>query len=96
METDASKEFYLSYFQLTNRNIEMKLKSGKQIAGVIISFIKGDQYSNEPFITAWHIVPSNDSITLGINAFGIMIGEIINHDEIHAIKLLENNRTIHF
>jgi hypothetical protein len=38
----------------------------------------------------------NDGLSLGINSFGAMIGEIINHDEIHSIKLLENNRIIHF
>jgi hypothetical protein len=38
----------------------------------------------------------NDRVTLGINPLGIRMGEIVNHDEIHAIKLLENNRIIHF
>jgi len=38
----------------------------------------------------------NDRVTLGMNPVYIRMGEIVSHDKIYAIKLLENNRIIHF
>lgn len=96
METDFSKILYEKYFNHRNRLIEVTLKEGRKIKGVFISFFHGDLDSNEPYIIKWHIVDEPYKMTLGIDAFGFRIGELINQKDIMCIKFLHDNSQMQF
>lgn len=91
MKTDFSKIIYDNYFNRSNRLIEVTLKNNRKIHGIFISFVRGDFDCNEPYIIKWLIVEEKYKMTLGIDAFGFGIGEIINHNEITCIKFLDDN-----
>ena len=94
MEKDFSRILYDKYCGLINRNIEVTLKSGIVFQGVIIGFYK-DNYHN-PSITKWHIVDEKDKNSLGINAFSISIGKIVNQKDIAEVKFFEDNTILKF
>lgn len=94
MATDFSKIFYDKYFSTNKRLIEVTLKNGRKISGVFISFFPGEKNSNEPYITRWHIVKEQHKMTMGIDAFGFRVGEIINQKDIQSIKFLHDNSII--
>lgn len=96
METDFSKILYEKYFSRSNRLIEVTLKNGRKISGVFISFFLGDQDTNEPYIRRWHIVEEKYKMTLGIDAFGFRIGELINQQDIISIRFLDDNSKMQF
>lgn len=90
MKKDLSYIFYQRYFSGSDRRIQMVLKSGRRITGVIIAFVRGDQYSHDPYITRWHITAEKDKMSLGRDAFGFLIGEVIHHKEIARIICLQD------
>lgn len=96
MKTDFSRILYDRYFNLTNRNIEVKLKNGNIIRGIIVGFFKGYEDNNEPYIMQWHIADEKNKILFGIDAFGNMDGTIINSKDITEVKFLEDNSIIRF
>lgn len=85
MELDMSRQFYDLYFISDNHDITVILKNGKKIRGVFIAVFKGDESIGEPFIKRWHIVEEKYKLSLGINAFGYLIGEYVNQEEIFQI-----------
>lgn len=96
MKTDFSKIFYDKYFSTDKRLIEVTLKNGKKISGVFISFTLGEKNRHDPYITRWHMVNEAHKMTLGIDPFGFIIGEMINQKDIQSITFLEDNTTMHF
>jgi hypothetical protein len=88
MEKDFSRILYEKYFSLTNRNIEIALKNGKVVRGMIIGFYRNGEYSNKPYILKWHIVNENDKMSLGVDSFGFMIGEIIKTTDIAQVRFI--------
>lgn len=96
MENNLSEQLYQKYFNLTNRTIEVTLKNGRKITGVFVSFCLGEEERNEPYTTKWHIVNEKDKHTLGIDAFGFLIGEYIEQKDIESIKFFDDNSEMKF
>ncbi|MEP7196432.1 MAG: hypothetical protein ABI851_07910 [Saprospiraceae bacterium] len=96
MESDFSKQLYEKYFSCDNRLIEVTLKNRRKITGAFISFFLGKKHSNEPYINNWHIVNEKYKMSLGIDSFGYLIGEIINQNDIESINFLDDNSVMTF
>lgn len=96
MKTDFSRLLYDKYFSITNRNIEVKMKNGVIIQGIIVGFIKGDEYSCDPYITKWHIVDTSDERSRGIDIFGFPSGTYIKHNDIVQVKFCQDNSIMIF
>lgn len=96
MKTDFSRLMYDKYSSLSDRNVEVKLQNGNIIRGAIVGFFKGYEYSNEPYVTQWHISDEKNKIVFGIDAFGDMEDTMINSEEIAEVKFLQDNSTIKF
>lgn len=96
MKPDVSKTFYEIYISRNNRLIEVTLKNGQKKSGVFISFFPGEHACNEPYIRRWHMVDEKYKMTIGIDAFGLLIGEYINQKDIKSIKFLDVNSEIQF
>ncbi len=90
MKTDLSLTLYEKYFKLKNRLIEIELKNNSILKGKFIGFFK----SNTIYISKWHLVDAN--VLFGLDAFGFLVGQIINHKDISKIKFLEDNSIMNF
>ncbi len=90
MKNDSSKIFFDIYLNSNKSLLEVTLKTGRRLTGVIISFIFGDSDKNETFIKAWYFVEEKYKLTLGINAAGLPIGELINQNDIMTIKFIDD------
>ena len=90
MKTDVSLVLYCNYFKLKNRLIEIELKNHLVLTGKFIGFFRG----NKTYISKWHLVDAN--VLFGIDAFGFLVGKIINHKDISKIKFLEDNSIMNF
>ena len=90
MKTDVSLVLYCNYFKLKNRLIEIELKNHLVLTGKFIGFFRG----NKTYISKWHLVDAN--VLFGIDAFGFLVGRIINHKDISKIKFLEDNSIMNF
>lgn len=92
MKTDDSKQLYDKYYNLKDRRIEIVLKNGRYLRGVICGFFKGDAESDEPYIIKWHIVAETEHKRFGHNFMGCITGEIIRQRDILEIVFNENNK----
>ena len=90
MKTDLSLLFYKKYFKLKNQLIEVELKNNLILTGKFIGFFRG----NTTYISKWHLVDEN--AFFGIDGFGFLIGQFINHNDISKIKFLEDNSIMNF
>lgn len=96
MEADFSKIFSEKYFRGENSLIEVTTKNGRKITGVILSFFHGETDCNEPFIIRWHIAAEKHKMTLGVDAFGFHLGEIVDQKDIESIKFLDDDSIMQF
>ncbi len=96
MENELSKLLYDKYFDLTHRSISITLKSGREVCGVFISFFRGENYAKSTYITKWHLVDEIYSLSLGIDAFGFLIGEYIMQNDIAEIRFHQDNSIMKF
>jgi hypothetical protein len=90
MKKDSSFVLYCIYFKLKNRVIEIELKNHIVLSGKFIGFFRG----NTTYISKWHLVDEN--AFFGIDGFGFLIGQLINHNDISKIKFLEDNSIMNF
>jgi len=90
MGKDFSLRLADKYFSLTSKEVFITLKSGRNVYGVVFGFSKGEKYSNEPFITRWHITDLGDEMAMGRDAFGLRIGEIIEQTDIVEVYFYED------
>jgi hypothetical protein len=90
MKTDLSLTLYNYYFKLKNQLIEVELKNHLLLTGKFIGFFRG----NTTYISKWQLVDAD--VLFGIDAFGFLIGQIINHKDIIKIKFLEDNSIMNF
>ena len=90
MKKDSSFVLYCIYFKLKNRVIEIELKNHIILTGKFIGFFRG----NTTYISKWHLVDEN--AFFGIDGFGFLIGQFINHNDISKIKFLEDNSIMNF
>ncbi len=96
MKTDYSRIFYNKYFGLANRNIEVRMKNGKIIQGIIIGFYRSCDDDAIPCITRWHIVDEKDKMCFGTDSLGCMTGQIIKQKEIASVKFFDDDTTMNF
>lgn len=96
MKQDTSKILHDKYFKLANKNIEVILKNGNVIKGVIIGFVKGDIHKKESYIIKWHIADEKYMLTIGLDAFGFPIGNIIRQADIQKIFFYQDNSILEF
>jgi len=96
MKTNSSWLLHDKYFRLTNKNIEVLLRNGRSIRGVIVGYFLNGIDQNEPSIWKWHIVQENDSRGWGIDGMGNMRGEIIKQRSIAEIRFQEDNSIMKF
>lgn len=75
------------YFASSNRVVEIQTADKQIIKGVIVGFFKGDTHAGAPFITQWHIVDEIKQYSIGIDPFGCVIGDIVDHHSIKSIKM---------
>ena len=87
MKTDSSFQFYTYYFSCSHRVVEIHTSDKQIIKGVIVGFIKGDTRTGAPFITQWHVVEEAKQYSIGIDPFGCVMGEIIDHHPIQSITM---------
>ena len=92
MKTDYSKQIYDTYYSLTDRVIELILKDGRCIRGIICGFFKGDPESGESYITKWHIVGSEKKDRFRSNFLGCITGEIIKQEDIQEIHFNDGKK----
>ena len=90
MKTDTSLKLYEKYYRLKNRLIEVELKNHLLLTGKFIGFFRG----NKAYISKWHLVDAN--VLFGIDAFGFLVGQIINQSDISKIKFLGDNSVMYF
>jgi hypothetical protein len=90
MKTDLSFELYKKYFNLKNCQIIIELKNHAILIGKFLGFFRG----NTSYISKWHFVDTN--VLLGIDAFGFLVGQIINQKDISKITFLEDNSILNF
>ena len=93
---DSSTKMLEKYFSLTNCDVEVLLKNGRMIKGVIIGFYSNDEELEEPAVHHWHIIDQNDKIAFGFDPFGLIKGEIVKHSEIASIYFHEDNSRMDF
>ncbi|MFN8317343.1 MAG: hypothetical protein U0T32_12930 [Chitinophagales bacterium] len=87
MKTDSCFQFYTHYFSGSHRVVEIHTVNNQIIKGVIVGFIKGDTRSGAPFITQWHVVDEAKQYSIGIDPFGCVIGDIVDHQTIKSITM---------
>ena len=69
-----------------NRKVEILLKNGNRIQGIVIGYFKKDMDDLNSPVIKWHIINNKDKMTLGIDAFGFLIGKIIEQKDIEGMK----------
>ncbi|MCW5907631.1 MAG: hypothetical protein KIS94_07220 [Chitinophagales bacterium] len=95
METDFSRILYDRYLTLDNRNIEITLKSGEKVKGVIAGFFRNEE-CEQPYITRWRVVTGSKQFTWNFDAFGTLQGTIVNNADIAQVKFLQDNSVMDF
>ena len=90
MKTDVSLVLYEKYFKLKKKLIEIELKNHLILTGKFISFFRG----YKTYISKWHLVDAD--VLFGIDAFGFLVGRMINQKDISKIKFLEDNSIMNF
>ena len=94
MKKDASRVLYDKYFNLRNRNIEIVLKNGGRIRGIIVGYYTDDLENEESAIQKWHVVVANQSSCLDFSGFGGNNGTLIRHRDIASITFEEDQSTM--
>lgn len=96
MEGDLSQILYNEYFSTNNRQVEIKLKGGRVIRGVLVSFFHGSEACGEPFIIKWRMAAFDPDTLLITDTCGNCIGEIINQEDILRVEFLDNHLVMNF
>jgi len=85
MKQDISFKIYQYFISHPHDIVEIELKNKTIIKGRLIGVFKGDK----TYITKWHVTESEN--ILGMDAFGILEGAIIDHYNIEKISFFTNN-----
>lgn len=85
MKTDSSLLLYNKYYSLTNKEIEVELKT-KPNGGVNFWVILEEKKN---YISKWQLVDID--VLFGSDNFGFLIGKIIVHSDILKIKFFQDN-----
>src|SRR5687768_4082314 len=93
---DYSLKIYEKYSNLNNKEIELICSDGSRISGMIAGFFKGDPYSNEAYVTKWHIATKEQTNKLADDEYSFVCGKIIASADILEVRFLEDNSVIKF
>ena len=94
MKTDTSRILYDRYFQLANRNIEIRLKNGTKVHGIIVGYFSSDADNAESPIHHWHVVDVKGLSRWDFCGLRFEQGALIKHRDIAAITFEEDNSTL--
>ncbi len=92
MTKHSSEDLYEKYFNLKDRTIQVRFKSGRCIQG----FFTGFFYGGDRSIDRWHFVESSTFTDTGTDEIGNMEGEIIYHSDIAEILFEEDKSVMKF
>jgi hypothetical protein len=96
LKTDTSRILYDKYYRHSNRNVEIVLKDGRRIHGVIAGFFSADAENVRSPIHHWHIINGMDQSCLTGCILGFEQGEVIRHRDIATVIFDEDHSTISF
>jgi hypothetical protein len=96
IHNDHSLWLFEQYFKLHDRRVEVHLKNGLFLQGIIIGYFRGNEDRRYAYISSWHLVKESDAFSLGIDLFGNQLGTVFKHTDILDILFLENNSHIIF
>ena len=100
MNRDLSWELHDRYFNLSDRKIELVLKSGRVLRGMIIGYFTDGIDNGNARISKWHFLEEkardNDLYFNGIDVLGNMRGEVIRQKEIREVRFLEDGSILVF
>jgi len=94
MKKDTSRILHDRYFSLTNRTIQIVLRNGKKIRGIIIGFVNRDADDMQSPVRLWHIVEEKDRIFAVTAVRGLDHGTMIRHRDILSVTFEEDNSII--
>jgi len=60
MKEDYSKVIYNKFYSTDLKILQVLLKNGSIMEGVLVGFYQGDSLAGEPFITRWNFVVESD------------------------------------
>lgn len=96
MKINYARLLHDKYFSLTDRNIEVILKNGRIMKGVIIGFFTSGEECSEPSIKRWHILEQKHESGSLPDGLGVVCGEIIDHKAIAEVHFPEDNSKMVF
>lgn len=96
MKRNTSRILYDKYFKLANRNIEILLKNGKRIHGIIIGYFPSDPDDEGSPIHHWHIIDNDSQSFLNSSDPEFQQGSLIRHCDITSITFEEDNSILSF
>ena len=74
----------------TNHTVEIKLQNGRMLKGMVAGYFRENIEDENAEIIKWHVVDEQDYLSMGIDAFGFLIGEMIDVKDIIMITFKEN------
>lgn len=91
MDTDLSIELLKKYHSLGDHRIEVKMKNGNLLHGVLAGFYRSDDMDHTASISHLHLIPEDDHSVTGEDAFGLANGSVIHYKEIKQIKFSDHS-----
>lgn len=78
------------YFTLANPNVEIQLKNGRVIHGIIVGYYFTDTENQESPIHHWRVMDCRVSVQTGFNEHRCNKGECIRHGDIASVTFEED------
>lgn len=82
------------YFSHSDRRIELALKNGQLLRGMIAGFFFSDNDPAKRSIHLWRFVEENESGNQGYHGVMFVKGTMIRHKDIIRVTFLEDNSTL--
>ncbi len=96
MKTNHSQELLEKIVSLTDKKIDMVLRSGEVISGMITGFIGNETGGGEGRILKWRIAGEDEGALLGTDPFGFTIGRTIDHKAIAEVRFRQDQTVMKF
>ncbi len=88
MKKDFSKEIFEKYYNSKEKILQITLKDGTILEGILVSFIHGEG-GIDPLIIKWHFVDKADIEKHHLSIDGEEIGTLINQEDIKSVNFKE-------
>lgn len=93
--SDTSRMLHDRYYGMTNRNIELVLKDGRHIRGIIVGFCEEDEDAENSPIHLWHIVdPDQRGDGTSID-YELIKGIFVRHKDIISVTFEDDHSTMY-